>query len=184
MVKKKAHELEPGDVIIWRNKPFFIYEIDREDNRPQPEISYENYVENESLWDNEEDLLPEHTRYLFTEEYFKGDKYIVNEFYASSHLDEFVYLGYSDGEDVQPQGARTVNPRLRFEILHRDGFKCVLCGANAATGATLQIDHIMPFSFGGRTTKDNLQTLCFDCNIGKSNKYISSPEGSISTQFV
>jgi len=59
---------------------------------------------------------------------------------------------------------------LRYEILHRDGFKCQLCGASMKDGATLHVDHIIPVSKGGKTEKSNLRTLCDRCNIGKKNR--------------
>lgn len=37
-------------------------------------------------------------------------------------------------------------------------------------GTKLHVDHIKPFSKGGKTVLENLQTLCFDCNLGKGNK--------------
>lgn len=66
---------------------------------------------------------------------------------------------------------RTPSPRLRFEVLVRDKFTCRFCGAspNKDASVTLHIDHIMPWSKGGRTTLDNLQTLCSTCNLGKSD---------------
>lgn len=63
-----------------------------------------------------------------------------------------------------------VSNKLRYDILNRDGFKCVICGATRNDGAKLQIDHIIPVSKGGQTTPDNLRTLCERCNMGKSNK--------------
>jgi 5-methylcytosine-specific restriction endonuclease McrA len=33
----------------------------------------------------------------------------------------------------------------------------------------LHVDHIKPWSHGGETIEDNLQTLCATCNLGKSN---------------
>lgn len=54
----------------------------------------------------------------------------------------------------------------RFAILSRDGFKCVLCGATAAT-SILETDHIIPVCKGGDNSDANLRTLCVDCNIGK-----------------
>lgn len=60
---------------------------------------------------------------------------------------------------------------LRYDIMKRDGFKCVLCGRNADDGVKLHVDHIVPVSKGGRTFPGNLRTLCDSCNFGKSNKY-------------
>lgn len=66
---------------------------------------------------------------------------------------------------------RTANWRLRFLVMRRDNFKCCQCGASPAhsPGTVLVIDHIVPWSQGGPTTMDNLQTLCVPCNGGKSD---------------
>lgn len=60
---------------------------------------------------------------------------------------------------------------LRYDILKRDGFRCVLCGRSAREhGVELEVDHIIPVSKGGKTEPDNLRTLCKDCNRGKRDK--------------
>ena len=66
---------------------------------------------------------------------------------------------------------RGINLRMRFIVMKRDNFKCCMCGRSPATtpGLELHIDHIIPWSKGGETVIDNLQTLCSDCNLGKSN---------------
>lgn len=64
--------------------------------------------------------------------------------------------------------------KLRYEILERDGYKCVLCGRTVKDGAILHIDHITPISKGGKTIPENLRTLCSDCNLGKSDKLPSN----------
>jgi hypothetical protein len=59
--------------------------------------------------------------------------------------------------------------RQRFRVMLRDHFRCRLCGRSPATnhGLELHIDHIKPWSGGGETVDENLQTLCSDCNHGK-----------------
>ena len=91
------------------------------------------------------------------------------------------FVEFANAEDMVPTAAevsdtKTKSPRnpslrLRFYVLSRDRFKCVACGASPATqsGLHLHVDHILPWSKGGRTFNDNLQTLCDRCNLGKSN---------------
>ena len=62
---------------------------------------------------------------------------------------------------------KTIPPRLRFEVLKRDGFACVYCGA-AAPGVLLQVDHVEAMSLGGSDEINNLVTACSTCNGGKS----------------
>lgn len=74
-----------------------------------------------------------------------------------------------------PEKIRDVSLRLRLAVLTRDNFRCVFCGKSPATniGTRLHIDHIIPFSKGGKSTLENLQTLCEECNLGKSNQDIN-----------
>ena len=63
-----------------------------------------------------------------------------------------------------------MTPKLRYAVMKRDGFRCQLCGATSREGARLEVDHIIPVSKGGKTTMDNLQTLCSACNQGKRDQ--------------
>lgn len=69
---------------------------------------------------------------------------------------------------------RDINLRLRFKVMARDHFKCCKCGKSPATdpSVVLHIDHIYPYLKGGETIMENLQTLCSDCNLGKSDLVI------------
>ena len=60
----------------------------------------------------------------------------------------------------------SISKKLRFEVLARDGFKCVYCGRSSEE-VILEIDHMMPKSKGGKDEFDNLVAACFDCNRGK-----------------
>lgn len=66
---------------------------------------------------------------------------------------------------------RDINLRLRFLVMKRDNFKCCICGASPAKDPTIElhIDHVIPWSKGGETNIDNLQTLCSKYNLGKSD---------------
>lgn len=76
------------------------------------------------------------------------------------------------------ENSRAISPGVRLKVLDRDNFRCVFCGRSPATdiGVRLHIDHKLPFSKGGKSTIDNLQTLCQDCNLGKSDEVIGSPK--------
>lgn len=66
---------------------------------------------------------------------------------------------------------RDVNYRLKFLVMKRDNFKCCICGASPSKNPNIElhIDHKIPWSKGGETEINNLQTLCSECNLGKSN---------------
>lgn len=78
-----------------------------------------------------------------------------------------------DSKKAEPirRTKRDINLRLRFLIMKRDDFKCKQCGKSPATHphTVLEVDHIVPWSKGGETVFENLQTLCSQCNSGKSN---------------
>ena len=65
-----------------------------------------------------------------------------------------------------------ISSSLKNEVLHRDKYRCVICGNNVNNGAKLHVDHIVPVSRGGTNDINNLRTLCEDCNLGRSNKYL------------
>lgn len=55
-----------------------------------------------------------------------------------------------------------ISPKLRYETLERDNFQCVKCSSKNI----LEVDHIDENK--NNNVKENLQTLCHECNIGKS----------------
>lgn len=57
---------------------------------------------------------------------------------------------------------------LRLAVLRRDNFTCVYCGAGKEK--KLHVDHVIAVCNGGKTVIANLQTLCFECNLGKAAK--------------
>lgn len=51
--------------------------------------------------------------------------------------------------------------KLRKKILERDNNQCVLCGFNEG----LEVHHMHALYLGGKSTEDNLITLCEQCHI-------------------
>jgi len=74
---------------------------------------------------------------------------------------------------ITSEERRGISLGLRYKVFSRDRFKCVKCGNSPSSdiNCKLHIDHIIPFSKGGLTMFDNLQTLCENCNLGKGNRY-------------
>jgi hypothetical protein len=60
----------------------------------------------------------------------------------------------------------------RFAVLMRDDFTCQYCGRSAPE-VELQVDHRTPVSRGGSDAVDNLTTACADCNLGKSDRFVT-----------
>lgn len=60
---------------------------------------------------------------------------------------------------------------LRYEVLVEQGARCKCCGATAADGIVINVDHIKPRRTHPELAlvKSNLQVLCNDCNMGKGN---------------
>tara|TARA_B100001057_G_scaffold57880_1_gene51282 strand:+ start:162 stop:755 length:594 start_codon:yes stop_codon:yes gene_type:complete len=59
----------------------------------------------------------------------------------------------------------SISSDLRKIVFNRDGGKCVKCGSKE----NIHFDHIIPVSKGGSTTLKNLELLCQDCNLSKSD---------------
>lgn len=73
----------------------------------------------------------------------------------------------------KPESLKTRHIPLknRLEVMKRDNFSCVFCGASPALDANvvLHIDHIVAFSRGGDNSIENLQILCDGCNWKKGS---------------
>lgn len=78
---------------------------------------------------------------------------------------------HNSKQDCRKVTSRVVSDKLRYQVLKRDCFKCCACGASPAKDSSveLHVDHIVPWSKGGETVLQNLQTLCSRCNLGKGD---------------
>lgn len=75
---------------------------------------------------------------------------------------------------IKEPDSREVRPGLRFKVFQRDRFRCVACGRSPALslGVELHADHILAVANGGKTSIENLQTLCRECNLGKGRMLV------------
>lgn len=104
----------------------------------------------------------------------KGQNAYVNKMeFLYSQVFEMYNIACSKLEfkETKEYQRKLMSPSLRYDILKRDGFKCVICGSTSEDGIKLHVDHITPVSKGGKTVPENLRTLCDSCNLGKSDKY-------------
>ena len=102
------------------------------------------------------------------------NRYANNQTYTTEDVEGFVNQSYAleKERETKEYQRKILTPSLRYDILKRDNFKCVICGRTPKRdGITLHVDHIIPVSKGGKTEPENLRTLCSICNLGKSDKY-------------
>lgn len=108
--------------------------------------------------------------------------------HAPNHVRLFLatnHLTFSDGNPPRPNQhlrvagssrrirrrdrellAGCITNKLRRAVYARDGWQCVYCGSPRDR----TLDHIIPVSLEGKTTFENLQTLCRPCNSKKGNR--------------
>lgn len=70
--------------------------------------------------------------------------------------------------------SRYVAVQVKADVWKMNNGKCTNCGSTYA----LEIDHILPYSRGGKTTTDNLQLLCRACNQRKGFVMFGAPPKS------
>lgn len=129
----------------------------------EPKISYNTYKQRFGGWTN---------ACLKFIEYKTGGDILSDDFVLPDR--EQQKTQQENKVDYKKENSRNISLSVRLEVLSRDKFRCVFCGKSPATdiGTKLHIDHIEPFSKGGKSTLENLQTLCEECNLGKSNRVV------------
>lgn len=75
------------------------------------------------------------------------------------------------------RGLRIASQEQRNYVWRKHRGRCAHCGKQCFRSKSYhpdrgEIDHIKPWSWGGRTVIGNLQLLCGSCNQSKSNNYI------------
>lgn len=82
------------------------------------------------------------------------------------------FLGVEHYCSAENKGIDRKWASIRYKALKASNGKCCLCGRGASDGVSLHVDHIKPKSKYPELKYElsNLQVLCEDCNIGKSNE--------------
>lgn len=92
---------------------------------------------------------------------------------ANFNYDEPRQLTLPSGKNTAQSERAKMSNTIRFAVLERDSFSCKACGRNPRDHhINLHVDHIHPIAKGGKTIIENLQTLCQDCNLAKSDKIV------------
>lgn len=123
-------------------------------------------------------ILPEIEKYILSinsfdiKEYkkklkkLKSDEKKKKKKEIKRHINNQIYLNLANSFYNSPEWRK-----IRYEVLREQGGRCQCCGRSAKDGIILHVDHIVPLSkdWSKRLDKNNLQVLCEDCNLGKSN---------------
>lgn len=110
--------------------------------------------------------------------HFQGNKGYQLEILPSYNRLDYIFDNQDQKIESLPKkfaknkSKRNIPLGMRYKVLRKDNFQCTACGRTKDDGIKLHIDHKVPYSLGGLTELKNLQTLCDQCNIGKSNKYV------------
>lgn len=129
----------------------------------EPKFSYNTYKQRFGGWVNA------CSKFI---EYKMGNAILADDFVLPDREEQKTQQ--ENKTEYKKENSRNVSLSLRLQILNRDNFRCVFCGKSPATdiGTKLHIDHIHPFANGGKSVLENLQTLCEECNLGKSNRVV------------
>lgn len=73
------------------------------------------------------------------------------------------------GDDGTNKESRTFDPALKLPLAERQNYICPLCNNKIVDIEQCEIDHILPYSLGGKTIFENAQLVHKICNRHKSN---------------
>lgn len=119
-------------------------------------------------------IMPYHRRFgKWNEALQSFVDYISSDILEQQVFIEEIQVESKNNNIIKHKTKREISDRLRFRILMRDGFTCKSCGKSPIKefGVELHVDHINPWSKGGETVPENLETKCQQCNLGKGNAF-------------
>ena len=60
--------------------------------------------------------------------------------------------------------------KTAITLMSKKGFVCDICDEDLSDGKKYTVDHIIPKTYGGSDTVENLEILCLSCNIKRRNR--------------
>lgn len=152
-----------------QNAPDFLK---REDGVSKMYIRIEHKLSDEISNDIRPRIPTFHIHFEYTSPKGRNTWYKNYDFSTEEMVEYLIQCERIEKNKQSAQYQRSImSASMRYDVMKRDGFRCVLCGRGASDGVKLHVDHIVPIARGGKTIKSNLRTLCEDCNLGKKDKY-------------
>ena len=71
--------------------------------------------------------------------------------------------------DERKLSLRAFTDEIKKKVYAKQNHKCNICGKEFEY-SQMHGDHITPWSKGGKTTEENCQMLCRDCNLKKGSQ--------------
>lgn len=95
----------------------------------------------------------------------KGKPMEESKTYSMAEAKEFVRLAKAHEREHQQREneRRQASSQIKYEVLQRDGFRCVVCGMTPEQGAKLHIQAVKPLPKHERPSADCFRTVCEDC---------------------
>jgi hypothetical protein len=96
----------------------------------------------------------------------RADDVASMEYRHKTLIEEFL----SEILDLKPlDGQRYYTQDQRVVVFHKFNRTCNICGSLVDQG-NFHVDHVVPFTKGGKTTVANAQLTCPKCNLSKGNR--------------
>lgn len=95
----------------------------------------------------------------------KGKPMEESKTYSMAEAKEFVRLAKAHERECQQREneRRQASSQIKYEVLRRDRFRCVICGRTPEQGAKLHIQAVKPLPKHERPSADCFRTVCEDC---------------------
>ena len=165
-VSSRKHSRPPSAECLFKHRPELLKPVKLATSRFYRWL-FRQADRDDPVGDLGADVKRDHSFPINTESRTKLRRHLLR-----SNADTLTLVALDEAlQEFKKSGARRdgIPPKLRFEILRRDCYRCQLCGAMASDSESvrLEIDHKVAVANGGTNDPENLWILCRKCNGGK-----------------